>query len=473
MMLTALLAKKAGAPVRIRMDLEGDFCSAHYRTSPHYDKFIMGCKSDGTILGLDVHVTTDVGAYSSPKAYTGAGSAFDAGAYNGEACIYRIPSCTASYSGVFTNKFTESYVRGVGSPPALLALELHADRMAEKLGMDPVDFRLKNCLHTNDPAPVRPRLSVGVEECIIKGAAAIDWKSKWHEPGTKTLENGRKHGIGMAIASHGSGTPGAGQSARIEIFADGTATVYTGVQDTGQATREAMCLICAEELQYDPENIRVVIGDTHTCPWGPPSIASQVTAGAGRAVMEASEDLKERLFKFAAPILNVDKTALSTADGFVFETTNPNNKINFKDLITQTKAKSIIGVGTTVFTYNGTIGPYTASFAEVEVDTDTGKVFVPNFVVYVDCGRAINPMYVEGQFGGGTQMGLGYALYEGPVVDSLTGRILNPNMIDYKMFTSMEMPELTLGLVETIDPIGPYGAKGILKWLTTVLAVHN
>ena len=97
------------------------------------------------------------------------------------------------------------------------------------------------------------------------------------------------------------------------------------------------------------------------------------------------------------------------------------------------------------------------------MDTDTGKVWVTNFVVFVDCGRAINPMYVEGQFGGGTHMGLGYALNEGMVIDPTTGKILNPNLLDYKMFTAVDMPPLTLGLVEPIDPIGPWGSKGIAE----------
>jgi xanthine dehydrogenase molybdenum-binding subunit len=460
--LAALLAKKAGMPVKYTADIHEMFTSTHGRFPVKYSKVKLGAKSDGTLVAGDIASTTNLCAYGvTVLTNTNRGNAFSS--------YFPLPNYKYVFNGTWTNRQVGGYIRGVGSPPAHFAFDLCCDELAEKLDMDPVDFLLKGpaVLAVECPGATLPS-SCALTQCINEGAEMIGWKSKWHKPGTKTLANGKKHGIGVAIASHEGGFVRTYNSCRVEFFNDGTVKLYSGVQDSGQHTATILGEICAEALKMSMDKISVFISDTGMCPYGPPSIASQVTVGAGLPVIRACADVKNKLLQFAAPLMKVEVSDLEMEEGVIFQKTQPDNKLTVAAVCgnSSVNVKVVTGDGYSNFTTSKRIGPFLAGFAEVEIDTDTGMVEVTNWLASLDIGTPINKMSVEGQCFGGTQMGMGYALNEGFVFDETTGVLLNPNMVDYKTVTSADMPEVTINIVDSYDPVGPFGAKGCAELMT-------
>jgi len=350
------------------------------------------------------------------------------------------------------------------------------DILAEKLGMDALELRLKNC---NEPGEVTPQgmqvTTCGLRECLEAIGKRLDWSNKRDRRDIQT--GSLRRGVGLASYFHVGGgarvykSDGCGAIVKIDDF--GHVTLITGSTDIGQGSETVLAQITAEELGVHTEDVTVVNSDSAIKPWDVGVHASRTTFIAGNAAREAAAKVKTELLKAASEHLGEPVNKLEINDRIIFSKSNPENSMPMDKVIRSahfredgkifaaeafydppTERQNREYQGNISVTYGfGTQG------AEVEVDIETGQVRVIKMVVANDVGRAINPMLLEGQIEGGLSMGIGYALLEKVVQES--GEVKNPNFLDYKMPTVKDMPPMEIILVETDDPAGPFGAKGV------------
>ncbi len=448
--IAALLAKKTGRPVKLEFSREENYVGAHHRyPTTWYLKY--GAKKDGTLTAIEVKLYADSGAYYH----------FDAayGSLEVAKGVYRCPNVTLEGYNVFTNKPEGGHMRCVGHPAGMFPQEVHMDRMAEALGMDPVEFRLKNHARKEDGDQDRkfPFASIGLVECVQKGAEKIGWAANWRKPGTST--GPIKKGLGVAFQScrHGAIVPP--MSAIIKLDPDGTVELLSGLNDSGGWQKTTMALIAAEELGIPFANLEVTTGDTDvTSDTGAPS-GSRGTPSAGIAVIAAARDAKKQLLEVAAEVLKQKKEDLEVRDGEIF-IKGGNKSVPYRDVLSKAPSP-IVGRGSGKPPRNVLMHTFGAHFAEVAVDTRTGKVELLRLVAAHDVGRVINLLGTENQIQGGAAMGVGYGLMERQYFNSDTGICVNPNMVDFKVPTILDLPVIEPITVESEDPFGPFGAKGI------------
>jgi len=368
-------------------------------------------------------------------------------------------------------------MRGYGNPQAIFALESQMDMLAEAIGMDPIEFRKIN---SNEPYKTTEQgikiTSCGFIECLDAASEGIGWREK---RGKKLSGAPNKiRGIGLAGMWHVGGgsriyrSDGCGAILKIDDF--GNVTLLTGSSEIGQGSDTSLCQIVAEVLGIPYKNITLVNNDTDITPWDVGCHASRTTFIGGKAAMLAAEDARSQLLQAASEILERPVDDLEIRNGLIYSKNNPSKALSYERVVRskhfQNNGNIIIGKGfydppTTLLTPKDSKGNVSASYTfaaqavEVEVDTETGHVEVINASVAHDIGRVINPMGLEGQIEGGVVMGLGYGLYEEVIFDD--GRIINPNFADYHLPTALDVPPIKISMVESIDPEGPFGAKGI------------
>jgi xanthine dehydrogenase molybdenum-binding subunit len=470
----AILAKKAGRPVMWRLTREEEFYTTRTR-SPCIFETKTGVKKDGTFVARQIRAIVDVGSYA-----WGAIMASRAASYM--TMLYKCANIKYTGYGVFTNTPPSGAMRGFTSTPVHYAMEAEIDEIAVAIGMDPLEFRLKNKLNVGDIIPLNgvPVSSSGLEETMLKGAEAIGWHRRNAEPGSK---DGRfKRGIGMASYCHYSPmlkhTERSIGNAILKSNVDGSFHLLLGVADIGQGLRTIMAQICAEALGGKLDEIDVTLADTSVTPWGTTTAASRSTIETGGAVKEAADEMRMRLITLASEVMGLLEADLEAKDGRVYEKENPSNGLSFGEILHHPdiylRGDNVI-VTKATYSVPQFVPPYGSQFAEVEVDTETGEVRVIKMVASSDVGRAIHPKSVEGQLEGGIHMGIGFALAEELKIDPETGRTLNPNFLDYKMYRSGDMPELEIIIVEPIDPYSVYGVKGVgeMTVIATAPAVRN
>ncbi len=350
-------------------------------------------------------------------------------------------------------------MRCVGHPAGMFPQEVHMDRLAEKLGIDPVEFRLKNYARKEDGDQDKnvPFASIGLEDCARLGAEKIGWKNKWRKAGTSP---GRiKRGLGMAFHACRHGGISSPMSAIIKLDPDGTVELLSGLNDTGGWQKTTMAIIAAEELGIPYESVSVTTGDTDTTTdTGVPG-GSRGTTSAGLAVISAARDAKKQLLEVAAEILKKKKEEIEIADGQIVVKAE-GKTIPFREILASAPSP-IVGRGSGKPPQNVALLTFAAHFAEVAVDTLTGKVEILRLVAAHDVGRVINLLGCENQIQGGAIMGVGYGLLERLYLDGETGICLNPNMVDFKIPSTLDVPQVEPIMVETVDPYGPFGAKGV------------
>ena len=459
----AFFAMKTKKPVKFVYEREEVFTSTRQR-HPMHIQIKTGMKKDGIIHAQQFKVIADGGAYNStaPLMIT-------------LACYfimlpYRLENLLFEGYHVYTNKPVGGAMRGHGIPQVRFAVESQLDIIAEKMGMDPFELRLKNAFQSGEPHPGKLLVqSCGFSETLIKAAEGIGWKEKRGK-----LPYGR--GIGLAGASFPSGTSNMSHissGAIVKIERDGSITLLTGAADIGQGAETVLSQIAAEELGVSLEDIRITAADTEITPLDPGTFGSGVTLRAGNAVRMAAREAKEKLLESLAEKWEVYSNDLEAKDGRIYFVTDPERGIRFKEAIKEyqysDRPMPIIGRGsylppakepTTLLKEDGNFSPaysFMTQAAEVEVDTKTGRVKVLNMVAAHDCGRAINPMLVEGQLEGSVVGGMGQALYEDVITEK--GQVLNPSFLDYGIPTALEIPAISSVEVETNDPEGPFGAK--------------
>lgn len=470
----ALLARKSGRPVRIAYDRREEFLAAPVR-QPCRVKMVSGAKRDGSLWVRDAKLLLDVGGYVSWGAVTPLVMIETVGS------LYRVPHARYAADLVYTNNPITGAMRGFGNPQSTYFVETGMDRLAEALGVDPLDFRVR---HANLPGEETPQglkiTSCGLRECLLGAGESIGWENRsGGQPAEQgTHEGPTRRGIGIAATLNVGGgariyrSDGCGATVKVDDF--GRVTLITGATEIGQGSDAVLTQIVGEVLGVPPEDVHIVNDDTEIKPWDVGVHASRTTFIAGKAAMLAAEQARAKLFEMAAQMLKATPSELVAADRMISVTGDPRRAVSldkaarayhFREGGAVIVAQAFYDPPNQMVdkdTYHGNVSAaygFGAQAAEVEVDTETGQVRVLRISAAHDIGRALNPMYVEGQIEGGIHMGLGYALYEELQVSE--GRVLNANLADYKLATTLEMPDIDITLVETHDPEGPFGAKGV------------
>ncbi len=456
-LMCSVLSKKTLQPVRMCFSREEDFNATESR-HPMIIRMKTGASRDGILLANEAKILSDTGAYGTH--YIGV----LADCLSTGVGLYNIPNYKFSGTAVYTNTSMAGALRGYGNPQMNFAQESQMDILADKLGMDPLAFRLKNYRKAGEMDPVLNEriLSNGLALCLEKGAAASGWKEKR----TRIQNSSIKKGIGLSIMLHGTGAaralPDPG-SAFLMINSDGTVNLHTAAADEGQGSRTVLAQVAAEILRVDFENISVSETDTDITPLDCGTHGSRQAYCGGLTVRDAALDAKKKMLFHAGNLLNVTPEALKIEKSVIFEKANPSNKIAIKDLMQRLQIQDM-GLCTQITGSASGIAPampgyYGAVFAEVEVNEKTGEIKVLKLTSAFDVGKAINPEMVRGQIVGGGVMGIGFALTEGLIRKD--GHILNPGFTDYRLLRACDAPPVEAIIVESNEPTGPFGAKGI------------
>ena len=452
-------------PVKIEYTREEEFYMARSR-HPQILRMKIGVKRDGTVVASHLKVLATTGAYGSHA------STVQGNTGSKVLPLYRAPHLRFECDVVYTNAPVAGAFRGYGCPQGFFAMESLADEIAEKLGIDPMEFHRKNVIRQGDVDKLSAQLgegkeglprvirSCGLPECLQKAAAAIDWDGKRQSP----AEHGGKvrHGVGMACAMQGSGIAGIDwASAFLKMNEDGSFCLQVGASDVGAGADTVLAQIAAETLGVTLDKIIITSGDTDFTPFDTGAYASSTTIITGGAVKKAAEKVRAQVLEVAAKMLDAPAENLACGNNEVFRQDEPRHAVSISDVALQALYKEKLQIMDAASHFNtDSPPPFSVTFAEVAVDTQTGKVRVERLVTAVDPGVAINPMQAEGQVEGAVTQGLGFALTEELLLDD-AGRPRNPNFLDYKIFSAKDMPKLTTILVETEEPLGPYGAKSV------------
>lgn len=486
--IAVMLSKKTGRPVKIVLSQE-EVLTAQRRRHPMIVWLKTGVKKDGTLLAHDCRVIADGGAATAIGPTTIANSFYFLN------LPYVVPNVRFEGIRAYTNRPISVAQRGNGIQQIRYAADVQLEMIAEELGIDPVEIRRKNAAYSGYVTPNGMKVrSCGLQESIVQALKAVNWGKEfrpWPEKANEPLERISK-GVGIACNSFCSGVRIRGHNcctAVIKVHEDGTVSLMTGSTDSGQGSETVLAMITAEILGIELEDVYVPQTDSTVTPLDPGSFGSRVSSTAGNAVKIATEDARSQLTEVAAELLSASPEDIQFRDRSVFVQGAPDKKMRFRDLARLTVSR---GSGTTVVgtgswgqsidpvdfeTGKGDIaGAYSfgTQAAWVEVDTETGKVNVTRMIVAHDCGFALNPLAVEGQHEGSIAGGLGHTIYERCI--EADGQTLNPNFTGYGLPTVSDMPAEMISLsVETIDPIGAYGAKesGEGTQVSTIPAIVN
>ncbi len=409
-LIAAVLAKNAGAPVKLELSRKEDFIGVHGRW-PTAQYYKVGVKRDGTLQAIQMRGYSGMGPY---RKNTGNIAGVE---------IYQCPNIETSISPVYTNRTVSGNFRGPEFPQGFFGIQSMMDDVAAKLKMDPVEFILKNM--TRKAGDQTPYTTYSLDECIHRGAEAFEWKKRWKpQPGSDAGPIKRGAGVSFMAFRAGLGR----SSAVIRLDAKGKYSVHVGVTDVGGGAKTTMGLIAAEELGVPLSQLEVVWGDTDRCPYSVGESGSRTTIMTGYAVVEAARDLKKQIAEKGLP----------KGDDVLIASASPNPTV-------QGKVRSTFG----------------AHFVEVEVDTELGRARVLKYLAVHDCGRIINPLTARSQIKGGATMGIGMALHENLVYDRRSGSPLTAGYYGARVATHRDAPDIEVMFIESDDGLGPFGAKSM------------
>jgi len=461
----ALLSMRTKRPVKITLDREEVFY-AHRGRHPVKMRIKTGVKKDGEITAVEFQSYLDGGAYAS----YGIATTYYTGALL--TVTYRVPAYKFDGVRVYTNKPPCGPKRGHGTTQPRYAFECQLDKIALDLGLDPIEYRLRILQPANSRTVNELRVtSMGLGECL----RALRDRTSWER---KRSERTKGKGIGVAGSAYISGAglpiywndmPHSG--AEIRIDRGGGVTVMCGTSEIGQGSDNLLAAIAAEALGVYPEDVHVVSGDTSLTPVDLGSYSSRVTMMAGNATKNAGLKLREQLVTVAAEKLGIPADRVNLAYRKVYDLKDPERSMSFVEAANLAEAKygTLVGAGSyrppagIGGNYKGAgVGPtpaysYQAAVAEVTVDLETGQLTVDKITTAHDCGRALNPVNVEGQVEGSAYMGYGEIVVEEQIFRG--GLHKKPSLLDYKLPTSLDTPKLETILIESVDSEGPYGAK--------------
>jgi CO/xanthine dehydrogenase Mo-binding subunit len=450
--LAVAAARASRRPVRLVLTRSQDLLAAN----PAPQGIItvkLGARRDGTLVALQGEVIFDTGAY--------AGAAVGLAAFI-LASTYRCPHIDIRGYEVLTNKVGVGAYRAPGAPQATFALESTVDELCRALGMDPLEFRLKNCLKEGDPSldrrrPHWPR--IGLQACLEKVRQHPFWIRRAELPALPDELRGWKVGVGVAVGGWPGGAEPAAAACRLER--DGSLTVVVGTVDlTG--TDASLALIAAEGLGVSPALVHVAHDNSDTVPYSGSTGGSKTTYTMGPAVLAAARDARQQILEIAADLLEAAIDDLTIEGDRVVVRGVPDRHVPLERIGQVSTAfgsryQPVYGRGRSALSASPM---YAAHVARVAVDPETGEVRVLDYLAAQDVGFAINPAEVEGQIHGGVTQGLGWALFEGFVYDD-QGQLLTATLMDYALPHSTDVPNITPVIVEVPSDHGPFGAKGV------------
>ncbi|HUS20237.1 MAG TPA: molybdopterin cofactor-binding domain-containing protein [Terriglobales bacterium] len=497
--IAAMLAKKAQRPVRLEYTNKELMFAEDTRNPMHFEMRV-GAKKDGRITGIDCRAIQPTGGYAS------SGPAVCAVAGEGVMNTYRAAALRYTAYSVYTNTPVGGELRGFGHPQAVFALESHMDKVADKLGMDPLEFRLQQHLQDGDKlltveGEASEIRNSGLRECLERGAAAIKWREKWQHPSKKT---GRlRRGLGVRMSQEHSGRDVS--NGVIAVRPDGRVVVPIGYGNLGTQSHSGIAFIVADTLGFTRAEMETMIefrwADSGTTAWDFVSDASRGMHCQGKAFHNAALDLKKKLTETAATMTTSNASAFTLKGGCVvgggrrltfaevvakaprgiqsppaYNNAQDINKILNEDTgqvvtpepklhprtvaLVEREFKDCL-IGTGFYAYNPAAKGWGAGFAEVEVDMESGRYRVLQLVMAHDVGKVIHLDGVEAQIQGGGIFGLGYGTMEELLVDPHSGVPVNPALQWYRPVTMLDYPLITPVIVEKPDPAGPLGAKGM------------
>ena len=466
------LAQITRRPVKLVFTRAEEFLASPTR-QPVLLKLRSGCKRDGTLTFRTVETLHDNGAYTS----WGATTPFVM--MQTISSLYRVPHCQYHTTAVYTNNPYAGSFRGYGNLQATFAVEAHMDKLADALGMDPLEFRLKNA---QDPGEVTPQgmnfKTCGLKECLTTAATRSDYQRKRHENAARWNDgNPIKRGVGIASMLHVGGgakiypSDGCGTILKIDDFAH--VTLITGASEIGQGSETVLAQLVCEELGLPLSAVTVVNNDTDITPWDVGVHASRTTFIAGNSAIGAARQAKSKILGAAAAKSGLAAEELDLKGGHVVRKAGGERVLDLGKFMRSLHFADKAQLVMTTFYYEPPSrhqdkqfkGDVSAAYAwasqvcEVEVDMDTGIVRLLKVTGAHDVGRVLNRLGIEGQIEGGVVMGQGYALTENLMVEG--GITRNPNFRDYKLVTAPEIPEMDISFIETMDGEGPQGAKGV------------
>ncbi len=493
-----LLAWRSGKPVKMLFEREEEFAYLSPRQGAT-TRIRQGCDADGKLLFRDVEVSQDNGAYASW------GATYPSVMLMPVTSLYRVPNVRFASRIVYTNNTYCQAMRGYGNPEVTLPIESSLDELAEAVGIDPLDMRRINSNRPGDVTPMGLKLETcGLEQCLERTAARIDWSAK------RGRQRAKKRGVGLASLIHVGGggkiyrSDGSGIILKLDDY--GTVNVSYGGVEMGQGLHAALTAMVAEALGVLPERVVINQTDTATCPWDVGTHASRGAFMAGNAAILASEKLRAQIFEWAERIYPVEVAAaiakakkggaevpedfdftavarerFDLKDGWLFVRDAPEHpwlRVSLARLLRaahfppQGEASTVFGAEafyeppTELPNWEQGHGNMSANYTfgtqgiEVEVDEETGEVKILALAFALDVGRVLNPQTLAGQVYGGIAQGVGYSLFEQVKTDR--GRILNPSFTDYKIPSAADLDfPIELDFIETDDPSGPFGAKGV------------
>ena len=467
--LCALLARKCGKPVRLEYTREEEFIAGRSR-HPSITHLKVGISRSGEITAIHARTIMSKGAYMS------SGNAVIRRCGQGSLYLYRTPN--AKYEGtlVYTNLPVAGSYRALGAPQGQFALEVHMDKIAEALSLDPLEFRRRHHVQPEgqpgerqtppgelvSDQPVEggiPFSSNRLSECLRLGAKAIGWQRRWHSPNSSPGH--QKRGLGMAMGLYRGGLAHKA-GAEVEVHPDGSVEIRVGTIDVGEGAFTTLLQIGAEALGIEPSRVSILGGDTATTPEAPVTSGSSTTFSMGTAVKEAATTLREKILDRVCAHMGTSRESVSWNKGAIQITRPTKKKVSWKEAVAllspeERRVRVEIRPGSTEFVINS----FAAHFAEVEVDTETGKVTVVKYVAAHDSGRIVNPVAAQNQVEGGVIQMLGFALTEELLTDLKTGVTLNGNFLEHKVPVIVDLPPLKTIFVNAPDPAGPFGAKAL------------
>ncbi len=465
----ALLALRTGKPVKMVNSREESMLES-YKRHPYVLSYRWGARNDGSITAMEICCVADGGAYASMSPFVTWRSVVQATG------PYRCENIRTDVYAVYTNNNYTGAMRGFGSPQVNFAIESMVDELAGRVGKDPVEIRLQNCFVEGSVTATGQKLehTVSLGEVLQRAAVATDFVRTWKEC-RRAPAGPKKRGIGLSCSYRGvslgaEGTDAVG--AIVSVQTDGSVIISSGVTDMGQGAQTQMSLIVAEILGITMDRIRFLNTNTSRVPDSGPTVASRGTIMGGSAAKKAAEAVRDSLLQAGGEMTGLPAGGLGLCGGHLVSAATGERLASFSELAAECfrQGRSLIGMGwhrsprttwkeengegTAYFTF-----VYGANVAEVEVDMETGKTEVLDFVSVHEVGKAIHRSGAEGQIYGGVAMGLGYGLLEDFVIEDGIPRQLNFD--EYLIPTSMDIPPIRAILVENPDPAGPFGAKSL------------
>lgn len=456
-----LTTQVGGRPVKLDISREETFCNTRTRHSIEFD-LAAGVGKDGRLLAKDMH------SYSNQGAYASHGHAIAANGLTSWRLQYACPNIRGEAYTIYTNTPVGGAMRGYGIPQVCFAIESFMDDVANEIHMDPLEFRRKNLIQGYyEDAYLKPIAANtnGIFECLEKGAEYIHWDEKRKEYAEQAGDV--RKGVGMALFSYKTGVWPISleiAGARLSLNQDGSVQLMLGATEIGQGADTVFSQMVAETLHTDMEHVHIkTVQDTDVSPFDTGAYASRQSFVTGTAVRHCAEILRDKILAYAKTLLlEIDTRELTLKDNWIWA--GDEQAISLAALAEESyyslTNSSVLTAEVSEQVKKNTIATG-CCFAEVEVDIKLGKIKILHIINVHDSGKLLNPQLAEMQVHGGMSMGMGYGISEQLILDEKTGRPLNGNLLDYKLMTMLDTPDIKADFVELCDPMGPYGNKAL------------